>query len=133
MALVFATLMTAACTMPMMEKENQFEIAVRDYLQKLRWQDNHGAALYMKEEFREDFLSRMKDIPGLNIVNVTLKAMEPGSNEDEYQVVAAIEYYVMPSLSLREKELRQKWVIIRYEEWNRLPAWQIATPFPEFP
>ncbi|NLV23569.1 MAG: hypothetical protein GXY54_02145 [Deltaproteobacteria bacterium] len=122
-----------ACSMPMMEKGNQLEVSVREYLQRLRWKDYYGAAAFMKEEHREDFLKRIKAVDGLNLVNVTLVHMERGANQEEFQTVVVIEYYILPSLALKEKELRQKWVIVRPESWGSMAAWMIDSPFPGFP
>ena len=131
--LLLAAAMLVSCSMPMMEKGNQLEVSVRDYLQRLRWKDFYGAAVFMKEEYREDFLTRMKGIEGLHLVNVTLIHMEPGNKQDEYQTVATIEYYILPSLVLKEKELRQNWVIFKADSWGSMAAWMIDSPFPEFP
>jgi len=133
LALLVAAWLLVSCSMPMMDKGNQFEISVRDYLQRLRWKDFHGAAAFMKEEYREDFLARMKQLEGLQLVNVTLVHMEPGEKEEVYRTVALVEYYILPSLTLKEKELNQKWVIVKPESWKGMAAWMIDSPFPEFP
>jgi hypothetical protein len=134
MVLAAVVTLLVSCSSPMMEKGNQLEVSARDYLQRLRWKDFHGAAAFMKEEYREDFLARMDGIKkDLQMVNVTLVYMEPGKKEDEYQTVANLEYYVLPSLTLKEKELRQNWVIVTSGAWGSAAAWMIDSQFPDFP
>ena len=104
----------------------------RDFTQRLRWGDFQGAARHMADPYRDEFLSLFQGISDLHIVDVRLESVDQPHSELEGEVEMVLEYYQLPSVSVKEFRFRQQW---RYEGGSRYHAglWQIVSPFPPFP
>jgi hypothetical protein len=105
--------------------------AGRDFLQRLRWKDYQGASAYLLPEHRQQFLGSFSAEELLHITDVQLEGVE---NAAAGQAVtwAVLEYYRLPSLSVRKFRLQLDWV---YIGGKRLQpgSWLLSTPFPDIP
>jgi len=116
----------------MARSSDDLATASRDFCQRLRWKDVHGAARHLAPPYREDFLAAFSGSDDLNIVDVRLESVDQSSSPDEGEVAIVLEYYLLPSVRVREFRFRQTW---RYEGGSRYRTglWQVVTPFPPFP
>ena len=120
-------------TVQKVDQKTKFDAALRDYMQSLRWQDFYGAAAFMVEENRAAFLEDVTGNEALNITDLTLLNLEPTNNPDEYQTLIRLEYFMLPSTTVKKKEIHQTWILVLDPSSVKPKGWQIATPFPEFP
>ncbi len=104
--------------------QEPFRPAVSDYVQRLRWQDYHGVARYLAEEHREAFLERFLPLSDLRITDVRLDSVEPQAEKDRMVTHIVLEYYLLPSATVKRVALRQEWI--------HLPSfgWRSFTPLP---
>jgi hypothetical protein len=118
-----------ACS-TVMPPEQYFEATTVDFTQRLRWMDYYGAARHLLPEHREAFLQRFTPLEDLRITDVRRLSAEP-QPDGRVVVASVLEYYFLPSTTLRTFPFRQEWA---YQvERKGLPGtWRAVTPFPEF-
>ncbi len=126
---IIGLLLIAACA-PAVQPSDQFLAASRDFSQRLRWQDWHGAARYMEAPHGEEFLERFRPLEGLHITDVQLESAELQGEDGRVAAWMVMEYYLLPSLTVKKLRFRQEWV---YRDPGRSGQWRIASPFPDFP
>lgn len=109
-----------------------FDDARRDFAQRLRWKDFQGAARHLAEEHREAFLAQFSGLDDLNIVDVSYDAVEPRQEVGEAEAWLVLEYYLLPSATVKKLRLHQEWA---YLGGDRLHSgrWQVTSVFPTFP
>lgn len=110
----------------------QSESALDDFVYAMRWQQYREASMFMKPEFRKDFLKQFKELKDLTITDVRLMDTVLSEEGKKAEVLIEIEYYLLPSVTLKTFELEQTWTYVEGE--NLAPGhFQIITPFPPFP
>ena len=128
---VLLFLLTSGCqTFQQADQKTLLDEALRDYMQYLRWQDFYDAATFMVKENRAAFLEDFSGKEGLNITDLTLVNLEPTANPNEYQVVLRLEYFLLPSNTVRTKDIHQTWVLFLDPSSFKPKGWFIVTPFP---
>lgn len=110
----------------------EFAAAGRDYALRLRWMDFSAAAAYLSEEHREDFLNRFKSLPDLHVVDARLESVDYRQEERRGETTTVLEYYLLPSATVKAFRLRQEWVYAGDDRYHA-GTWRITTPFPAFP
>jgi hypothetical protein len=130
-AVLAVLLLLAACGLTALPGQ-ELEAAIRHYSQQLRWQDYPGVATYLAEEHRDDFLQRYASLEDLRIVDVRLESAGYREGERRGTSTIVIEYYQLPSLSVRKFRLHQQWA---YQGGDRYHpgSWRIVSPFPDLP
>lgn len=131
MIVMVSAFFLSACTQPFLSAKS-FSKVGRDYVRCIRWMEYQGAANYMEENIRDDFLSMAASFDDLNIVDARLESLDYQSGEEEGYTTILLEYYRLPSASIRELKLRQKWTYQGVDISGR-GAWKIGTPFPKIP
>jgi hypothetical protein len=129
--LVAALLVLLAGCAPPVGTTEELTPAGRDFLQRLRWKDYQGAAVYLLPEHRQEFLGSFAAQEQLYITDVQLEQVE-GTASGQGITRGVIEYYRLPSVSVRKFRFHLDWT---YVGGGRLQvgSWQISTPFPAIP
>lgn len=132
LAAALALLLSLAACAALIAPQKQLDKAFSDYSQRLRWRDYVGVATYLPPEHRAAFLDHFTGLDDLNIVDVTLEAIDYREGEARATTSASVEYYLLPSLAVKKTRLRQEWL---YEGGDRyhVGIWRLADPFPVFP
>ena len=131
LVVILAAFLLSSCGM-VARPGQDFSVASRECMQRLRWMDYPAVAGYLSEEHREDFLDRFYSLADLHIVDVRLERVELREDERRAETTTVIEYYLLPSTTVKEFFLHLEWA---YTGGDRYHAgfWQITTPFPPFP
>jgi hypothetical protein len=119
-------------TFQQVDQKTKLHQALTEYMQALRWKDFYGAAAFMAEENRASFLEDFAGKEDLNITNLTLVQLEPTANANEYQAVVRLEYFLLPSTTVRTKDIHQTWILYLDPSSIKPKGWFITTPFPDF-
>ncbi len=130
--LLLTLVLLAACAPPKMAPQAQFEITRRDFAERLRWGDFAGAARHLAPPQREDFQRRFADSPDLHITDVRLESAEAGDGGRQVVTWSTIEYYLLPSTTVKTFRFRQEWEYSGDGRFNRATGWQWVL-FPTFP
>jgi len=132
LATALALLLALCACAALVPPQKQLDDAFRDYSQRLRWRDYTGVAAYLPPEHRAEFLDHFSGLDDLNIVDVTLDAVDYRQGDTQAFTSATVEYYLLPSLAVKKTRLRQEWL---YEGGDRYRVgdWRLAEPFPVFP
>lgn len=130
-ALLLTTLLLVGCGLaarPQME----FQPTFKDYAERLRWRDYQQVAAYLPEGNRDAFLRRFAALDDLHIVDVRLESATFSEEGRRVQTTLALEYYLIPSITLKKTRLHQQW---HYQGEDRYHSgtWKLAGPFPPFP
>jgi len=130
-AVFLACLLLLACGLAARPRK-EFQSVFRDYAERLRWRDYKGVARYLGEAERAEFLGRISALDDLNIVDVQLEAADFAAQDYRVATTTSIEYYLLPSLTVKKKRLRQQWI---YQGGDRYHpgSWRLDGPFPPFP
>ena len=125
-------LLGSACDMMPQQTGMDIEKTGGEFLERLRWQDYQGAARYMTEDVRKDFLDRMSLLKDLKVVDTRMETIEFTPGNTTAQSRGSVEYYLLPSITIQTLILEQEWV---YQPATRTEPgfWLITTPFPEIP
>ncbi len=105
--------------------------ATRDYQRMVRWQEMERAVLtYVDTEARELYSKRIVAAKEVNIVDYRIVSVDCNEKKGEADVRVSIEYFRLPSATVRTVEDLQKW---RYVGDNKGGGWRLTTPLPLFP
>ena len=117
---------------PIVPPGEQFDSVTRDYLQRLRWMDWNGAARHIAEEQRDEFLERFGSLKDLHVTDARLESVEMLPEDSRALTRIALEYYMLPSATVKTLMLRQEWI---YHPGDRAAPgiWRMVTPFPPLP
>lgn len=130
-SLCLVALLLVSCSIVVRPGKKLDEVC-RDYAQRLRWMDFVAASHYLDEPHREGFLRQFQALEGLHMVDVRIESIDYRPEENRAETSLVIEYYLLPSATVKTYRLRQQW---RYEGGDRyhFGTWQITSPFPDFP
>ena len=130
-ATVLLAVLLVACGLAARPRQ-EFQPAFQDYVERLRWRDYQGVAAYLPEADREDFLQHFAALDDLHIVDVQLESVDFGQDERRVRTTVALEYYLIPSITVKKTRLRQEWQYQGADPY-RSGTWKLASPFPPFP
>ena len=134
LAMVVVSVMLTGCgTMKEMKIRNiaiEFDQSTARYNRMVRWHEFDTAeATYVPPKLRDEYRKRIMAAKEVNIVDFRVKSMECSPEKREGSVVAEIDYYRPPSVTVRTLEDRQLW---SYEGDEEHRAWRLTTLLPEF-
>jgi len=130
-AVLLVCLLLLACGLAARPRK-EFQSVFRDYSERLRWRDYKAVAIYFGEAERRDFLDRFSALDGLNIVDVQLESADFGEQDNRVVTTTRVEYYLLPSLTVKKQRLRQEWVYQGADRYHP-GTWRLDGPFPPFP
>lgn len=120
--------LTDAVTSP----QGQFEKDNRDFMQRLRWTDLHGAAAHISEPNRKKFIEMYRGKTDLNITDVRMESAEFSEDGEQVDTWMIIEYYRLPSNSLKTFSFAQRWTYFGDDEVTPV-GWKITSVAPPLP
>ncbi len=86
----------------------------------------------MDESLQEEFLDRFRDQEDLHIVEVRPEAIRVEPPGSRAKVRMVVEFYNLPSLTVRKISFSQKWALV-HGAGSGTPVWRIISPLPPFP
>lgn len=130
-AVFVLVLVLAGCGLSAQPKQ-ELSFAFKDYAERLRWRDYQYVAEYLQPEHRQEFLQRFSALEGLQVVDARLEAIDFSDGDVRARTALALEYYLLPSITVKKALLRQDWVYQGADSYHA-GAWKIEGPFPPFP
>jgi hypothetical protein len=131
LALAFSSLGLLACAV-LVAPATRHPAASEDFAKRLRWLDYSGAAQYMSETVRGDFLERFAGSGDLRIVEFVPERVEFRDGDRLATAWYVMEYNLLPSSSVRLEQVRLDW---EYQGASNLHSgtWRIVSKFPDLP
>ena len=102
------------------------------FVQAMRWKDFTGASKFVVEGERDAFLEQFPRNKDLHMVDARYERIALNEEAGEAESILNIEYYLLPSPTIREWRWTQQWSRID-GEFPTGSFWQIQSPPPEFP
>ena len=103
-----------------------------DFMNAMRWKQLKVATEFMLPENRKDFLATFKKVKDIHITDVRLLDLQSSAEGRRFETVIEMDYYLLPSVSLKTFSFEQTWVYFDGEESAR-EGFLIITSFPDFP
>lgn len=103
----------------------------RDFSTLMRWGERESAAAFFVPSLQGDFLRRFAGLKELNVTSMELAVVprQSGSDPATMRTRGQMEYYLLPSLTLKTLPLDLEWTLLG--EPGMLPrSWRISSPFP---
>jgi hypothetical protein len=126
--LLLLLLCLAACA-PVLKSNpaESFGDTHKEFAKRLVWQDYASAASFMGNEFRKDFQDKFPERGDIRVLEIRPEGVE-FEEPDQSRAVSwsSIEYYRLPSNTLKNLKLRLEWE-------QRNTGWKIVSPFPDLP
>lgn len=120
----------ASCAQPVGTVED-LASGGRDFLQRVRWKDYQGASAYLLPELRQGFVGRLAAEEQLHVTDVRLEPVE-NSSPGQASTWAVMEYYRLPSLSVRKFRFQLDWTYVGGGPLQP-GSWLLSAPFPTIP
>ncbi|PLX88900.1 MAG: hypothetical protein C0618_03145 [Desulfuromonas sp.] len=102
------------------------------FVAAMRWKDVQTAALFVAPEQRNALLEAFAANDDLNIVDVQFEQFAPGDEKGRAETVLVMEYYLLPSATVKKWRWQQQWQQLDSETKQQKP-WQIVNAPPPFP
>ncbi len=109
-----------------------FMPAQQDFAERLRWRDFAGAARHLTAEQQDEFRQRLAALEDLHITDFRLESAEFSPAGDRVVTWNAMEYYLLPSMTVKTLRYRQDWIVSGADRLHS-GDWLIVTPFPPIP
>ncbi|AJF05529.1 hypothetical protein GSUB_01590 [Geoalkalibacter subterraneus] len=130
--LLLATLILSACQSTLTPQKDLHSTLGR-FAQALRWGDHGAVASYFVDaEEGRAFIERQRDRGQINVTEVRIVDIVPSDEGLRAEVTLEIEYYELPSASLRRFDTVQHWKAAGIDNTGQ-GRWLLETPFPPFP
>jgi hypothetical protein len=124
-------LFVPACTKPI-DTGPGLEVVGRQFSEAMRWQDYIGAANYLHEDVRQDFLEQFQPDEDLRVVDSRLISVDLNPQNATAMAVYQLEYYRLPSMRVKKWQWQQQWQL-QQKKALKLAVWQIVNLPPEIP
>ncbi len=127
-----AALMLAVCACSVLAPPSaSLERTTLDFAERLRWKDLREASAFLDQAQREDFLARFGEGDDLRMVEVRVERVDL-REEEKATVYLLVEYYRLPSPTVRKLKIDQEWEYRRSRP-NLPGTWVAVSPFPAIP
>lgn len=129
-SLTLTAMLLSGCPRQGLTPEKDLHDALGRFAQSLRWGDVQATARFFADPYDQDYLDRYRSRDDLNMTDVSLSEVHMSPERDQAQVRLRIEYFLLPSASLRRLDIEQHWEMLP----GGLPgsqSWRIHTPFPD--
>lgn len=103
-----------------------------DFMSAMRWKQFDVASSLMVPEHRKSFMETFMPMKDLHIVDVNIMYLQPAEQNRRFEMTIEMEYYLLPSATLKTFSFDQTWVYFKGEDSTR-QGFLITTPFPAFP
>ncbi|HAD03431.1 MAG: hypothetical protein A2005_02290 [Desulfuromonadales bacterium GWC2_61_20] len=130
--LVHVSLLYLCACMTLLHPGGDWPAIGNDFLKQLRWGEYEAAAAFFAEEQQASLRAQTETRERLQIVEVKLDAWTPGDGEQKVATVMTLDYFRLPSATIRHATVRLQWA---YRETGKgMPeGWRIVSPFPPLP
>lgn len=108
------------------------EMSRDDFMSAVRWKQYKVAADFMLPENRQDFLATFNKVKDIHITDVRLVDLKVTAEGRRFETSIEMDYYLLPSVSVKTFRFEQTWVYFDGEESER-QGFLITTSFPDFP
>lgn len=102
------------------------------FSESMRWSDYLTAGIYLKAEARELFLEQFVEDEDLHVVDSRVVKVDLNEVEGRADVVYQMDYYRLPSSSIKKWRWTQHWVYSR-EKMTKPGVWLIENGPPKLP
>ncbi|PLX87161.1 MAG: hypothetical protein C0619_15275 [Desulfuromonas sp.] len=131
LSILLLVLLMPACTRPI-ELGSDFIKLSDHFAEAMRWQDFHGAARLVVAAERDAFLDEFPSNKDLHMVEVGFEQVDLNQAEGVAGAVLLVEYYLLPSVTVREWRWSQQWRRMDTPSVGG-STWMIQAPPPAFP
>lgn len=121
-----------ACTSHIQPVAELGEMSREDFINALRWKQFKVAASLMLPEYRQDFLATFNKAKDIHITDVRLMDLTVATEGRRFETTLEMDYYLLPSVSLKTFRFDQTWVFFDGEDSTR-QGFLIITSFPDLP
>jgi hypothetical protein len=131
-AVLFLILITTgACTaVKNFNISDEFEKSSNRYNRMLRWREmDLAGAAFAAGPIKEEFAARVKAAENVTITDYRIKSQYCIPEKNQAEVIADIDYFVAPSITVKTVQDIQKW---EYVEENGKKSWRLVSLLPEF-
>jgi len=113
--LLVAALLAPACGgMNLHSQPKNLDECVTKYHDSFRWRDYEGASELVQPSLRRDFLAATEvGARDLNVTDYKIDRINPAESGREATVVVTRSFFKMPSVTLQQQELRQRWILLQ--------------------
>ncbi len=125
-------LLLTACSSHMQPPAKLAELSRGEFKNALRWKQYEVAAGLMLPEHRKAFMKTFSALKDIHIVDVKFTDVQPAKDNQGFETTIEMEYYLLPSVTVKTFSLDQTWVYFEGEDPTH-QGFFIATPFPAFP
>jgi hypothetical protein len=102
------------------------------FSESMRWSDYQTAGIYLTPEARELFLEQFVEDEDLHVVGSRVVKVDLNEAEGRAEVVYQMDYYRLPSGSIKKWRWTQHWVYVR-EKMTKSGVWLIENGPPKLP
>jgi len=131
MAGLMLILLLGACT-KIAEQSSDFGKISNHFVESVRWKDFQGAAKFLEEDQREAFLQQFPRNKDLHMVDARFEQVEVNEETGEAETVLFVEYYMLPSVTIKEWRWTQQWQRLS-GKFPQEGFWLIQDAPPDFP
>ena len=130
--LLLAALFLSACRSTL-TPEKDLHATLDRFTQALRWGDHGAVADYFADaQEGRAFIERQRSRQQINVTEVRVVDVVPAEGGLRAEVTLEIEYYELPSASLRHFDTVQHWRAAGFDSSGQ-GRWLLETPFPPIP
>lgn len=101
------------------------------FSERMRWEDFDVVAAYVAAEEREAFLANWKVGDDLKVVETQVEGIKM-LDEDTAEVSMTIDYYLLPSTTVKQVESQQEWRYTAGEKFQ-IGSWELVSGVPMLP
>ena len=108
------------------------ELSQENFKDAMVWKKFDVAASLMLPEYRKNFLKTFKPLKDIQILAINTIYVQPSDENRRYDATIEMEYYLLPSVTLKTFVIDQTWVFFDGEDPTR-QGFLLTTSFPNFP
>jgi len=129
-------LMLTACGIHQQYSQKQTaklaELTQEDFKDAMVWKKFDAAASLMLPEHRKEFLKTFRPLKDIQITDFKTIYLQPSDENRRYDATIEIEYYLLPSVTVKTFSFDQTWVYFDGDDPTQ-QGFLITTSFPDFP
>lgn len=103
---------------------------VRDYQQRIRWEESQSALVYVSEPMMQTYLEKSTGYNRVKIVDYRIKSVDFSKEQKKATVVVEYDYHLKSGLTIKTVVDTQKW---EYVQNVPREGWRLMSYPPAFP
>ena len=129
-------LMLTACGVQQKYSQQQTaklaELTQENFKDAMVWKKFDVAASLMLPEHRRDFMKTFMPLKDIQITDFKTIYLQPSDENRRYDTTIAMEYYLLPSVTVKTFNFDQTWVYFDGDDPTQ-QGFLVTTSFPDFP